>query len=429
MKRIQLLITGMLFLGPLAFAVDPVYEVNVRTCLNLRAKAKSKSRRLGCVKGGSQVRILKRARRGVFHYVETADGRRGYLSGNYLKKFRPKPTVAARSVIIPEVSANRLVRPEGIPALPLRNPMRSEATPAFAMETPDSPVRNPARLVFNPEPPSPVTNMNEQLTADFDRQSAVEMVAKELKCSAEKHVGVVRDGKVIRDLAEAFVDGWAYLNQIGRPVPSPEERRHLYAQMVHESIGFKAMTEAGKSTRFSRYRGGAKFRGRGPIQLTHCYNYVGCARFLSRMEKGVDDYESLVPNNDSTECSSARDVAKHPLMTNPESVIGKTAQTKYHAGMCSLWWWENMKAVDSDFEKALKKRGNTAVTFVSKGVNCGGANRKCKVNHLDRRLAIYNKIGGCINEGRKLELAISNRSVSQSRRASLPASSGGFSIR
>lgn len=52
------------------------------------------------------------------------------------------------------------------------------------------------------------------------------------------------------------------------------------AQLGHESASLRYFEELGPMPYWSRYSGGARYHGRGPIQLTHDYNYKAAGNAL-----------------------------------------------------------------------------------------------------------------------------------------------------
>ncbi|MFL5825285.1 MAG: glycoside hydrolase family 19 protein [Thermoleophilaceae bacterium] len=52
------------------------------------------------------------------------------------------------------------------------------------------------------------------------------------------------------------------------------------AQLGHESIDLRYFEEIGPQPYWKNYSGGARYHGRGPIQLTHDYNYKACGKAL-----------------------------------------------------------------------------------------------------------------------------------------------------
>ena len=196
-----------------------------------------------------------------------------------------------------------------------------------------------------------------------------------------------KDDEKTKALAKGFEQAWKKLAEKGLKMPSKKDREHFYAQMFHESGKFQAMSEKGNGS--ASVKGGSKYKGRGPLQLTHCYNYAGFARFMKAMHASKEVNE-LFNNKDKPQggqCPPA-DLAEDMIMSDPEGAIGDKAKNKMDQALSAIWWWEDNKKRRPDFRKAVESED---VEKVSKAVNGG-------TNGLAERKALWSKIlsSGCV---------------------------------
>ncbi len=124
----------------------------------------------------------------------------------------------------------------------------------------------------------------------------------------------------------------------GYRINTPLRLAHFMAQIEHESGGFKWLTELGGKSYFDKYEGrkdlgnlqpgdGAKFKGRGYIQVTGRYNYT----ILSK-DTGID------------------------FLNNPDLLAQEV-----NAIVSACWFWNKNKIndlADKDDAKAVTKKIN-----------------------------------------------------------------------
>lgn len=142
-------------------------------------------------------------------------------------------------------------------------------------------------------------------------------------------------------------------------ITSPRQKAAFISQCAHESGGFRYMKELGSASYFARYDGradlgntepgdGARFCGRGWLQLTGRTNYTKCSKDLRA-------WGLLGPNED--------------LVRQPE-----LAETARGAVLVSIWYWKTR-----DLNEPAGDGNNT---LVSRIVNGG-------TNGLQDRMAYY----------------------------------------
>ena len=147
------------------------------------------------------------------------------------------------------------------------------------------------------------------------------------------------------------------------------ERAHFLSQCAYESGDFKKTTEMGNNAYFTKYEfnqglgntqpgDGAKFKGRGYIQLTGRSNYTEFNQYLK--SKGYKD-----------------DVVK-----NPELVA-----TRY-AGEASLFWWTNKRLGESAKVRSKAQNGPDSqsvisITLIVAGGNPGNDNLLGKIQYFN----------------------------------------------
>ena len=209
----------------------------------------------------------------------------------------------------------------------------------------------------------------------------------ELQCVANAIGGT--DSSKIRCLGEGYQKAWMRLQEKGLRVPGKVEREHFWAQIFHESGRLRNMTQDGASKHY---------KGRGPIQLTHCYNYASFARFVRTYR---NDGSALAMNTRSS-CrgnTPPADLKNDPIMVDPESALGESASSCELQALSSIWFVENKKVADElrnkrsrkgqpTFRQALNSRNVTAVTKKINGGTIG----------LSERQNFYSKIqnSGCV---------------------------------
>lgn len=230
---------------------------------------------------------------------------------------------------------------------------------------------------------------------EIRRDAFTSQIKKELLCAVNR-MGSKRkpSEQTITEVADGFHKVWDKMVSLGFPGPSARERRHFFAQVLSESGNLTQMTEIRPSRRVRRSAGGAKYRGRGPIQLTFCYHYAQYARFLQKLEKGVRSPKKLLCESGETERRCPfRDIAKHPIVRDPESLMGDKAPDKRLAAGGSVFWWLKKKFQNRFFRRALETND---VRAVSKAVNGG-------LNGLSRRQRAFHAIGGCVHGNYRFE--------------------------
>lgn len=143
-------------------------------------------------------------------------------------------------------------------------------------------------------------------------------------------------------------------------INTPERRNMFLAQVGHESGSFRYFRELGNDAYFTRYDGrkdlgntepgdGARFRGRGAIQITGRNNYEQAGRAL-----GLD-------------------LVNHPeLLEQPENAI-----------RASAWWWQSHGLNEKVDSQPTDVRGITRV------INGG-------YNGLDDRVSRFENINGAL---------------------------------
>jgi putative chitinase len=124
----------------------------------------------------------------------------------------------------------------------------------------------------------------------------------------------------------------------GYHINTPLRLAHFMAQIEHESGGFKWLTELGGKSYFDKYEGrkdlgntqlgdGAKFKGRGYIQITGRYNYTRLSK-----DTGID------------------------FLNNPDLLAQEV-----NAIVSACWFWNKNKInelADKDDAKAVTKKIN-----------------------------------------------------------------------
>ena len=124
----------------------------------------------------------------------------------------------------------------------------------------------------------------------------------------------------------------------GYHINTPLRLAHFMAQIEHESGGFKWLTELGGKSYFDKYEGrkdlgnlqpgdGAKFKGRGYIQVTGRYNYTKLSK-----DTGID------------------------FLNNPDLLAQEV-----NAIVSACWFWNKNKInelADKDDAKAVTKKIN-----------------------------------------------------------------------
>ncbi len=208
-------------------------------------------------------------------------------------------------------------------------------------------------------------------------------ITTELTC-ALKATG----GKAARadEFGPEFEKIWAELASKGLRAPGAEERRHFYAQVFHESGRLNFMEELNPA--LSNISGGRKFKGRGPIQLTHDYNYVAFVRFVDLMKSGRLT-QSAVARPAGPKSLPAGVTDHYGIMNNPDGTLGRGAPNRYLASLAAVWFWEQKKAANRTFAKNIETPGAAAVTNITRVVNG-------RTNGLADRQNIYKKIGKCV---------------------------------
>lgn len=180
---------------------------------------------------------------------------------------------------------------------------------------------------------------------------------------------------------------------IAAGMTNPKEVAMFIAQCAHETGGFKWLKELGNDSYFRKYNNrkdlgngpndGARFKGRGYIQLTGRYNYTRFAK-----ASGID----VVSNPD--------------LVSNDKNVAAKA----------SLFWWMSNKRA-----RAAGQSGD--VVAASKAVN-GGTNG---LADRQKKWAYYSKaIGNDLNAWvAKLEGKETGKSTADAAGAAAPTGKGG----
>ncbi|CAH56675.1 endolysin [Flavobacterium phage 11b] len=124
----------------------------------------------------------------------------------------------------------------------------------------------------------------------------------------------------------------------GYHINTPLRLAHFMSQIEHESGGFKWLTELGGKSYFDKYEGrkdlgntqpgdGAKFKGRGYIQVTGRYNYTRLSK-----DTGID------------------------FLNNPDLLAQEV-----NAIVSACWFWSKNKIndlADKDDAKAVTKKIN-----------------------------------------------------------------------
>lgn len=284
-------------------------------------------------------------------------------------------------------------------------------------------------------------------------------LGKVLTCS----INTVYPKKSQRDLSDIFIKKLAPI--IDRMLNSPYgpttkvEKIHFLAQLLHETGGFSTMIEKvdnqcwkdlnklasenkdnqvckkysecakGNNNFFlnpstnskgitSQYTYKDKFRGRFPIQVTHCYNYLGFFKHLDQLKKGKTSEAMKYTSNFSTQAGikaksyctddELKAIIKHnksvnldPLGTllNPNAtndlndLSSPCASNKngYNSheimAQASLWYWKT----NPNCKQAAKSltMDESSVLGPTKCINGG-------TNGLAARIKYFNALKGCM---------------------------------
>ena len=128
----------------------------------------------------------------------------------------------------------------------------------------------------------------------------------------------------------------AILSELDKTGWSDTEKNHFLAQITHETGGLQYLAELGGDKYFANKKYGAKWKGRGVIQLTWEDNYRKFAAAMNRPD----------------------------ILENP-NIVATDPNLAVQAG---IWWWNNKKRESAKFRKAVE---TDDVKAVSKAVNGG----------------------------------------------------------
>ena len=222
-------------------------------------------------------------------------------------------------------------------------------------------------------------------------------IAEELTCAVINTVDSPPEAIArAKEYGKQFEAAWRRLSELGYPFPSEAERAHFYSQILYESKNLQWLVE--RDARHSHIIHGEKWRGRGPIQLTQCYNYAAFAQFTRRLEKGVKGRKLLEQESEVADLSSGRrysrcppdDVKDHAIMAEPDIVFGNSPlDGHYLSALSAVWWWEDRKSFDRKFKANLQKSDDKTVEVVTKSV-------KGSFETSDRRMRKFNAVQQCI---------------------------------
>lgn len=202
--------------------------------------------------------------------------------------------------------------------------------------------------------------------------------------------GASWDGKATaksKDVAAELV------NLVNQQPWSENEKKMFYAQVAHESANLKYLQELGNEAYFkskdSKYKGGWRYHGRGPIQVTHKYNYEALSKAL-----GIDAVNNpdIIANDPKLNAASAvwwwntnqgkrvrgQDGQLTTLKQAAETgdILGATKAV--NGGTNGLQdrinWFKEYSKGDGPILKMAKEKGVSAALTSTMGENSAGGN-------------------------------------------------------
>lgn len=198
-------------------------------------------------------------------------------------------------------------------------------------------------------------------------QPSSEQIIDELKCgviftldSPEKSMDRVEG------LGRELAGIWETLAERGFPYPSENDRAHFYAQILYESKNLQWLSELDPSK--SKIKNAQKWRGRGPIQLSHCKNYAAFAWFMKNLDANKRGNELFreTPGLHSETCPP-KSVQDSIIMVEPEISLGNSPLGGYRMSAYSaVWWWQERKLRSSSFRNAIESGDEKSVSVVTK---------------------------------------------------------------
>jgi len=225
-------------------------------------------------------------------------------------------------------------------------------------------------------------------------------IANEIKCGLRGLREKSEEAyKRAEEFAEKFAEIWSTLAELGVSPPAPVDRAHFYSQMLYESQNFLAQIEIDPTK--SKIKDAPTWRGRGPIQLSHCANYAALAYFYKNYREGKrrgvrlfdhpPDLWVTVPGKKRPELNCPpRSVANSIIVTAPDLALGNhPLANRFLPALSAIWWWEERKLRSKEFREAVQIDSENAVQLVTFYVKGSTAT-------ANRRLMKYNAVRKCV---------------------------------
>lgn len=227
---------------------------------------------------------------------------------------------------------------------------------------------------------------------------SADQITQELKCSLQGlKVRSEEAHKRAEELAKEFAKIWSTLEGLGVRPPSPIDRAHFYSQILYESGHFLNQIELDPSK--SKIKDAETWRGRGPIQLSHCANYASFAYFYQKYRKGEvrgrrlfdhpTDLWVAVPGKRRPALNCPPEsVQDSIIITAPDFALGNhPLANRFLSALSAVWWWEEKKLRSKEFREGVQIDSENAVelvTFYVKGSTDTSKQRKEKYNAVRR---------------------------------------------
>lgn len=217
-------------------------------------------------------------------------------------------------------------------------------------------------------------------SSENEQSPSAEQISQELKCAIIFSEDIPKDVlRIAEDFAGKFAEIWAELNKRGFPFPSATERMHFYSQILYESRNFFWQRE--RDPKKSKIKDAETWRGRGPIQLSHCANYAAFAYFMKNYHDGKNgrelfrypsDLYTLEPVNSNPKKKKRvlncppPSVKDSIVMAAPDDALGNSPlASRFVPALSAIWWWEDRKLRSKEFREAVTDENENAVSTVT----------------------------------------------------------------